>query len=149
MKRILIFLVVLFSFSSFTLAATEGDKTLSFPVTDQRKVITRSINPKLLLRVVKETGVNQKDLGWTVEVVRKPYRRSSRNLLYQRKMAGEHPSQVFAWHVDEQVFPNERELDVKGHPVRIRIELINPEIEGDGPDRSFVSGEVKITWGRK
>ncbi|HYP53022.1 MAG TPA: hypothetical protein VEQ42_05750 [Pyrinomonadaceae bacterium] len=85
-----------------------------------------------------------------MEVVRVPYRRDSRNLLYHsRRTLGAHPSQVYAWHVASGEFPNERVLDVWGRPLSERVELIEPLTEGGGPDARFVSGEIRITWGRK
>jgi hypothetical protein len=134
--------------SAQTTAATgRSRRMLTFDVTDGRKVITRDMGGGLLLRVVKERSVNQEHYGWRVEVVRKPYRRSSRNLLYHsRRTLGAHPSQVYAWHVTSNQFPNDRELDVLGRPIRVRVELINAVAEGDGPDSRFVSGEVRITW---
>lgn len=124
--------------------------TLTFDVTDGRRLITREISGNLLLRVVKEKSVGQEHYGWRVEVVRRPYRRSSRNLLYHsRRTLGAHPSQVYAWHVTTAEFPNERELDVWGSPLTVRVTLINPTTEGEGTDGRFVSGTIKIAWGRR
>ena len=87
---------------------------LAFNVTDGRRVITRDMGRGLLLRVVKERSVSQEHYGWRVEVVPKPYRQSSRNLLYHsRRTLGAHPSQVYAWHVTSGQFPNERESLMK------------------------------------
>lgn len=131
-------------------AAAQPGGTLTFDVTDRRGVITRDMGGRLLLRVVKEKSVSQEHYGWRVEVVRQPYRRSSRNLLYHsRRTLGAHPSQVYAWHVTSAEFPNERELDVWGYPVAVRVTLIDPAAEGRGADGRFVSGTIKITWGRK
>jgi hypothetical protein len=138
------------AFAQTTTAARQAGGTLTFNVTDGRKVITRDMGRGLLLRVVKERSVSQEHYGWRVEVVRKPYRRSSRNLLYHsRRTLGAHPSQVYAWHVMSNEFPNERELDVLGYPVTVRVTLINPVAEGDGSDSRFMSGTIKITWERK
>lgn len=123
---------------------------LTFGVTDGRKVITRDMGRGLLLRVVKENSASREHFGWRIEVVRKPYRKTSRNLLYHsRRTLGAHPSQVYAWHVTSGEFPNERALAVWGHPVRVRVELVNPVAEGAGPDSRFVSGQLRITWGRQ
>jgi hypothetical protein len=125
----------------------EGE--LSFGVTDGRKVIARDMGAGLLLRAVKERSVTREHFGWRLEVVRKPYRASSRNLLYRsRRTLGAHPSQVYAWHVTSGQFPNLRDLDVRGRPITVRVELVNPVAEGDGPDARFVSGELKIIWTR-
>ena len=118
-------------------AQQKFDGALSFDVTDSRRVITRGITEDLLLRVVKESSVRQEHLGWTAEVVRKPYRRRSANLLYRRKLSGAHPSQVFAWHVGARLFPDERVLNVRGYPYQVRIALLTPRVEGEGKDRRF------------
>jgi hypothetical protein len=121
---------------------------LTFGVTDAREVITRRVGPGLLLRAVKEPSATQQHFGWRVEVVRSPYRKDARNLLYHsRRTRGAHPSQVYAWHVTSGHFPNVRELPVEGRAVVVRVELINPVAEGTGPDSRFVSGEMKISWG--
>ncbi|HEV7906351.1 MAG TPA: hypothetical protein VGO96_21095 [Pyrinomonadaceae bacterium] len=131
-------------------AAGQRGGILTFGVTDGRKVIERDMGGGLLLRVVKERSVSQEHYGWRVEVVRKPYRRSSRNLLYHsRRTLGAHPSQVYAWHVTSGEFPNERALEVWGYPVTVRVTLIDPTAEGAGADGRFLSGTLKITWERK
>lgn len=123
---------------------------LSFGVTDGRRLITRDMGRGLLLRVLKESSAGRRHFGWSVEVVRKPYRPASRNLLIRRGVThGAQPSQVFAWHVSEREFPAERVLKVSGHPLTVRIELLDPVVEGEGPESHFVSGDIRITWGRE
>jgi hypothetical protein len=146
-RVLLIAALALCASASAAAQARVSGGTLNFGVTDARRVITRDMGRGLLLRVVKESSVSQRHFGWSVEVVRKPYRRSSRNLLFRRgETHGAHPSQVFAWHVSEREFPPERELEVRGRPVLVRITLLDPVVEGEGPDRHFASGEIRITW---
>jgi hypothetical protein len=151
MKKVLLLIAIVLCAGSLGFARTvngagRGDM-LAFDVTDGRKVITRDMGGGLLLRVVKERSVSQEHYGWRVEVVRKPYRRSSRNLLYHsRRTLGAHPSQVYAWHVTSAEFPNERALEVWGRPVTVKVTLVNPVAEGAGADGRFVSGTIKITW---
>lgn len=149
MRKVLL-LSALVACASVVASAQGRGGALSFGVTDARKVIVRDMGRGLLLRVVKESSASQRHFGWSVEVVRKPYRRTSRNLLFSRgETHGAHPSQVFAWHVSEREFPAERELDVRGYPVTVRIELLDPVVEGEGAERRFASGEIRITWGRR
>jgi len=124
--------------------------TLSFSVVDKRKVLIHDIDKILLLRIVKESSVKQENFGWDVQVVRKPFdKTSSLNLLYHSvEWHGPYPSQVFAWHVADRYFRNERELEVRGYSYKLRIVLIKPVVEGTGPDTRFVSGTVKIFWQR-
>lgn len=154
MKKVLLLIAIVLCAGAVAFAQTAAAEQpvgmLTFDARDGRKVITRDIGRGLLLRVVKERSVSQEHYGWRVEVVRKLYRRSSRNLLYHsRRTLGAHPSQVYAWHVTSNEFPNERELDVLGYPVTVRVTLIDPVAEGDGSDSRFMSGTIKITWERK
>ena len=136
--------------SAQTAAGRESAGDLTFGATDGRQVITRDIGQGLLLRVVKESSISQEHFGWRVEVVRRPRRRESRNLLYHsRRTLGAHPSQVYAWHVTSGEFPNVRELEVSGFPLTVRVELIDPVAEGDGPESRVVSGEIRVSWGPK
>ena len=133
-----------------TAAAGRQGGALVFDVTDGRRVITRDMGGNLLLRVLKEKGISREHFGWRIEVVRKPYQPSSRNLLYHsRRTLGAHPSQVYAWHVAHGHFPNVRELEVRGRPLTVRVELLEPFAEGNGTDAGFVSGQTKLTWGRR
>jgi hypothetical protein len=154
MKKVLLLMAIVMCGGSvgFAQTADGGQRSgmLSFDVTDGRRVITRDMGRGLLLRVVKERSVSQEHYGWRVEVVRKPYRSSSRNLLYHsRRTLGAHPSQVYAWHVTSGEFPNERALEVWGYPVTVKVTLINPTAEGAGADGRFVSGTIRITWEQK
>src|SRR3712207_653803 len=118
MRRFLLLAALVVCASAAASAQGRGRAAeLSFSVTDERKVITRDMGGGLLLRAVKESSAGRRHFGWSVEVVRKPYRRASRNLLFRRgETHGAHPSQVFAWHVGARQFPAERELEVSGRP---------------------------------
>jgi hypothetical protein len=119
-------------------------------VTDGRKVVSREIGRGLLLRLVKERSVEREHFGWRLEVVRKPYRRRSRNLLYQNRVgSGADPSQFYAWHVAEQHFPDERELKVKGYPYTVRVACMSCRVEGRGAEAGFISGEIEVSWERR
>jgi hypothetical protein len=83
-----------------------------------------------------------------VEVLRRPVTIDSRNLVYEA-LHGPDPSDVEAWHVAEKQFPNQRLLDVKGYPITIRIQLIDPRISGKGPDAQFISGRLRVRWERR
>lgn len=154
MKKLSLFLTIILCLCSVNFAQTPGakptDKALLFDLTDARKIITRDMDGNLLLRIVKERSVSQEHFGWRVEVVRKPYRPSSVNLLYHsRRTLGAHPSHVYAWHVTQGHFPNSRELEVRGRPLTVLVELLEPLAQGDGADAKFVSGRIRITWVRK
>jgi hypothetical protein len=155
MKKVQLLLAIILCAAALAPARTNGAAapggTVSFDVTDGRSVITRDMGENLLLRVVKERSVSREHYGWRVEVVRrKPYRRDARNLLYHsRRTLGAHPSQVYAWHVASGEFPNERNLDVSGYPLTVRVELVQPSVEGLAADSGFVSGKIRITWGHK
>lgn len=146
--RMICLLLTLSLLGSLAAAADRnGVNAISFSVTDGRDVINRDIDSELLLRVEKDRG----RVGWDVQVVRKPYdRNASANLLYHSlEWHGPYPSQVYAWHVAERYFPNERRLETRGYPYEFRIILENPVVEKHGADVRFVSGTIRITWNRK
>lgn len=149
MKKIffLVFIAVILCFQQTVFAQTGSGKSFFISVTDNRKVITRDINQKLLLRVVKDSSVKYKHFGWLVEVVRKPYRRSSKNLIYENQLGvGADRSQVYAWHVANNEFPNVRRLKVRGYPYLITISLIDPQTKGSAENARFLSGKLRIEW---
>jgi hypothetical protein len=119
--------------------------SFSFDLVDSRNVIYRDLNKDLVLRVVKD------EMGWNVKVTRKPInQQSSWNLLYHSlKWHGPYPSEVYAWHITERYFRNERTLNVRGYPYEVRIVLTNPMVEGEGSQARFKSGRVRISWRRK
>ena len=142
-------LMLLFGFQNIK-AQNNQSNTLLIDVTSNQKVISRSIDKNLLLRVVKESSASQKNFGWRLEVVRKPYRINSANLVYHKKMATRSaPSQIYAWHISDNYFPNEREIKVRGYRFVVKIELINCQTEGSGPDGRFISGKLKVSWHSK
>lgn len=139
-------LLTLSLFCGFAVEANQSEvHAVSFSVTDRRDVITTDIDSELLLRVYRS------GLGWDVQVVRKPYDKlASSNLLYHSpEWHGPYPSQVYAWHVADKYFPNERELETRGYPYEFRIILENPVVEKTGADVTFVSGTIRIIWHRK
>lgn len=142
--------LLLFLMGQQAVKAQRLDDTISLSVTSGQKVITRNLGQGLVLRVVKESSVRQEHFGWRLEVVRRPYRPTSNNLLYQNRAGhGADPSQVYAWHVSERHFPNKRVLRVRGYPYTVRVELVNCTVEGKGPEAGFVSGEMRVSWARR
>lgn len=146
--------IVIFSFV-FCIGQTlqtnaQSSDSLSVSITDKRKIITRNIDKNLLLRVVKDSSVKHEHFGWLVEVVRQPYKRSSRNLIYTNPAGvGADASQVYAWHIAGNEFPSEREIKVRGYPYSVKISLINGKSDGNGPDARFISGTLRISWERQ
>ena len=142
-----IFILMLLFGAQNIKAQNNQNNTLLIDVTSNQKVISRSIDKNLLLRLVKESSVQQKNFGWRLEVIRKPYSVNSANLVYHKKMAtGSDPSQIYAWHISDNHFPNEREIKVRGNRLLVKIELINCKTEGSGPNAKFISGELKVSW---
>jgi hypothetical protein len=152
MKRTFLVLVTLLALPLGGAASGHGrGGAVSLDLTDKRSVVAWDIGGDLLLRAVKVVDAAGRGYGWDLEVVRKPFDpNSSENLLYQsREWHGPHPSQVEAWQIGQKYFPKERELDVRGYPYTVKIDLLNPGIKGTGPDAQFVSGSLKISWRRK
>lgn len=127
--------------------ARENANELTIDLTSRQMVFTRDIGADLMLRVVKDSSVNYRDFGWILEVVKKPHRKNSRNLIYQNRTGTTADlSQIYAWHIGDRDFPNVRYLKIKNNPVRLKINLKNPKVKGTGPDARFVSGKLTITW---
>jgi hypothetical protein len=150
MKKIIyiaLFSVIFFVGQSVNAQTNSGKFTID--LTGKQKVYTQSINKDLLLRVVKDSSVKNKDFGWIIEVVKKPYRKNSRNLIYQNKTGTTADlSQVYAWHIGNGEFPNSRTLKAKGYPLIVKIKLINPKTKGEAENAKFVSGKLQISWKR-
>lgn len=142
---IALFSVVLFIGQSVNAQTNSGTFTIN--LTANQKLYTQDINNDLLLRVVKDSSVNNKHFGWIIEVVKNPYRRNSRNLIYQNKTGNTADlSQVYAWHIGNDEFPNRRRLKVKNYPLSVKINLISPKTKGEAESRRFVSGKLQISW---
>jgi hypothetical protein len=125
-------------------AKSRPERSFSFELADSRAAVYRDIGRDLLLRVVRV------DMGWSVQVSRRPAgRHSSWNLLFHGlRWHGPHPSDVYAWHVTGSYFSNERALAVRGYPYEVRIILTNPVVEGEGVQARFKAGRVQISWRR-
>ena len=138
--------VVFCLLAGLPVAAKQGRVApLTFNVTDQRPVIYRDISENLRLRVIRD------EIGWVVEVARKPIKSNAAwNLLYHSlKWHGPYPSEIYAWHVADHYFSNVRALYVRGHPYYLRITLLNPVVAGTGPEAKFMNGTIKIAWWRR
>jgi hypothetical protein len=118
-------------------------------ISDSREVVTRKIARNLLLRIVKDRSVDCDRYGWMVEVVRTPYHHDSPNLIYSNPGGhGADPSQVYAWHVAEQHFPNERKLKVEGFPYEISLALSDVSIRGQATAACFDAATLTVSWAR-
>lgn len=152
MKKLIfiIFVSAIFCFAQIAVAKAQSANTLSIDLTDNRKLFTRNIGKNLLLRVVKDSSVSQEHFCWNVEVVRKPFRKNSANLIYTNKTGTTaDASQVCAWQVGDQYFPNERKIETRGYPFVIKISLVQPKTEVKEADSRFTSGRLEISWTRK
>lgn len=144
------FVSATFCLAQIIAVKAQSVNTLSINLTDKRKLFTRNIGKNLLLRVVKDSSASQEHFCWNVEVFRKSRRKNSANLIYTNKVGvTADPSQICAWQVPEQYFPNEREIEVRGYPYAIKIALVEPKTEGKESDARFISGNLEITWTRK
>lgn len=118
-------------------------------LTDKRKVFETDFGNNLVLRVVKDSSIKHRDFGWILEVRYKSSKRNFDNLIHTNPTGTTaDKSQVYAWHIANGEFPNHRVLIVKGHTQIIKIDLLNPKIEGEGEDARFISGKLKISWSR-
>jgi hypothetical protein len=118
--------------------------SITIDLLDDRRVVSRVISSELLLRLQNVSAGNEHE-GWDVQVLHRPVRVDSRDLIHQAPH-GPDPSDVEAWHVAEKFFPNERLADVKGYPITIRIQLIEPRVSGKNAGARFVSGKLRVSW---
>lgn len=140
-------LLVVLAWSVQSVFAARPTGEIKIDLIAEQKVFETDLGNNLVLRVVKDSSVKHRDFGWILEVVQKPYRRNSRNLIYTNPTGTTaDKSQIYAWHVAGGEFPNQRVLIVKGHSHKIKIKLINPGVRGVGEDARFVSGKLKISW---
>ncbi len=115
-----------------------------FQVTDTASLIEHPLGSALILQIRAVPS-----LGWTVAVVRRPARVSTRNLLYHsRTWHGPYPTDIFAWIHDRHYFPDERFLPVYGYSCELRIRLLNAETAGTGDEVRFAAGTVEVAWRR-
>jgi hypothetical protein len=148
--RFIVIFSIIFCFGQIVSANAQSSGSVSVSVTDNRKIITRNIDKNLLLRIVKDSSVKHKHFGWLVEVVRKPFKVGARNLIYTNNPGvGADRSQVYAWHVAGNEFPNEREIKVRGYPYSVKISLIDAKTAGSGPNARFNSGTLQVSWTRQ
>ena len=117
--------------------------SITIDLLDDRIMLSRVIAPELVVRLVNIGGSEHQ--GWEVEVLRRPVSVDSRNLIHYAPH-GPDLSEVFAWHVAERHFPDERTIDVRGYPITVTIQLIDPRVTGTGPDARFVSGRLRVGW---
>jgi hypothetical protein len=118
-------------------------------ISDPQEIVTRKIARNLLLRIVKDRSVDCDRYGWQVEVVRTHYRAESPNLIYSNPSGhGADPSQVYAWHVAEQHFPNERKLRVAGFPYEITLALSDLDVRGRETQACFETATLTVSWER-
>jgi len=120
-----------------------ASSSITIDLLDDRVMLSRVIAPELVVRLVNVGGSEHQ--GWEVEVLRRPVSVDSRNLIHSAPH-GPDLSEVFAWHVAERHFPDERIIDVRGYPITVTIQLIDPRVTGKGPDARFVSGRLRVSW---
>jgi hypothetical protein len=145
MREILINSVLAVSLLACLQTASAGDPLhgmLTIDVMDPRSEVTQNINDRLLLRLKSEG-----DHEWEVQVIKRPSAEFPENLLYHSdQWHGPYPTQVFAWHVSSQYFPNERWLCVREHPYEVMVRLKDVETHGVGQDIYFVRGKIEVEW---
>ena len=145
-----IWLLILISLCSF-ISALGQSGSIIIDLTDSRRTITRRIDKKLVLRIIKERSVTHENFGWVVEINRRPVKPSSDNLIYTNKFGeGADASQVASWQFSElnPDFPAHRRFKVRGAPYIVEINVMNPQAAGKTGDAWFLSGQLRVTWRR-
>ncbi|MCW5960813.1 MAG: hypothetical protein KIS76_11685 [Pyrinomonadaceae bacterium] len=124
-----------------------GQNKLEFELTDDRTEISEKISGDLILKVTKDRSVKADDFGWIIGVFKKRDKGFRRNLIYTNATGSTaDKSQVYAWHLGNNDFPLERIIAVMGRKLWVKIEIIDPKVEGCGPDAAFADGKLRISW---
>lgn len=85
--------------------------------------------------------------GWEIAVAESGSKDESPNLLYHsRQWHGPYPSQVYAWHVQQHYFPDTRWLCVAGHPIEVKLQILNAKVKPSGETAVFERGQLHIEW---
>jgi hypothetical protein len=132
--------------ASIAQPADRAASSITVSLLDDRDSITNVMSPELLLEL-RGFGPKARQ-GWEVRVLKRPAGFGSRNLIHSAPH-GPDPSDAAAWQVAGHFFPNERVMDVRGYPFTVTIRLIDPVTTGQGPDATFVSGSLRVSWRRR
>ena len=143
-------LILIFACSVISAFGQQGSVVID--LTDSRRLITRRIDKKLVLRIIKDPSVDHENFGWVVEVNRRPVKPSSENLIYTNKFGeGADASQVAAWQFTEpeSEFTAHRRFKVRGAPYIVEFNVIDPQGAGKAGGSEFLSGRLQIVWRRQ
>jgi hypothetical protein len=119
-------------------------RLLAFPVTDTTSRYEADLGDDLVLRVYRQMHANGTAMGWYVAVHRAPVSDTSRNLLYHSlAWHGPYPTDFLAWLHAERYYPDDRILEVQGHPLELRLVCRACATAGDGATVRFTSGTLE------
>lgn len=145
MKRITILAAVSIMFLSSL--SIFGQNKVEFDLTSERYEFSQKISDDLILKVTKDRSATAEDFGWIIGVFKKRDKKFRKNLIYTNATGTTADrSQVYAWHFGDVDFPPKRELPVKGRKMKVTIMLVDPVVEGTGPDSRFKAGKLQISW---
>jgi hypothetical protein len=138
MKNILTVVVLLVCLSSF---ADPVPNILNLPLPSTSETVYVQIDEKFQLRAEPDQD------GWEIGVVTKLPQNFPSNLLYHsKKWHGPYPTQIYAWHLLKDYFPNTRWLCVSGQPIEVMLEIRDAKIKPDGESAVFESGQLHVEW---
>lgn len=124
-----------------------GQNRIEFDLTDNRAEFSKKIAGGLILKVTKDRSTKTDDFGWIIGVFKKKDKMFRNNLIYTNLTGNTADnSQVYAWHVGNSQFPLKREISIKKTSKKLKIRVIDPVVEGVGPDAAFISGKLEISW---
>jgi hypothetical protein len=139
MRKILIITAALAS--SCALAESNASNRLTLPLPSEGKVISVAIGKGIQL-----VAQPQPD-GWEIRATDQPAQSFPPNLLYHsRQWHGPYPNQIYAWHLLKGYFPNTRWLCVSGHPIELKLQILNAKVRPEGEVAVFESGQLSIEW---
>jgi hypothetical protein len=130
MKKFLIIFAFFVCNISFAYAAPN---ILILPLPSTGEAVYVKINNEFQIRAVPDPD------GWEIGVIASPPRDFPINLLYHsNQWHGPYPTQIYAWHLLENHFPNTRWLCVSGQPIEVKLEIKNAKVKAEGESAIFV-----------
>jgi hypothetical protein len=112
------------------------------PLADRRDEVRCELGEGLVLRLLRAPA-DTATAGWDVAVTRADENFGPNLLYHSVGWHGPYPSQVMAWHEGKNLFPSERLLAVRGHPLAVTIRVVAPSVAQSGGQRIFTGGRLE------
>jgi hypothetical protein len=117
--------------SAGSAASLGQNSSVQFAVTDPRAEITESLSLDLVLKIRPSADAQGRRYGWDIAVIDRRLG-DYPNFLYSCLCGhGPQPTDLYAWHFREMLYPPKRVLPVYGYPFEIRVECKDCRVDGN------------------